>query len=151
MPKPPNSVTPIVPCNDLDASQRFYEQLGFREGDPDASFRAEYRILEDGDGGAIHLQPAVPGWVVPGRNPFGVYIASRRLLDIAARFGRTPRATEYGMLEITLSDPDETLVRVGWRKEPASDPPASRRASSRPPGSSPGARRQRPTRRHGRR
>jgi catechol 2,3-dioxygenase-like lactoylglutathione lyase family enzyme len=118
----PHAVIPIIPCNDLDISQRFYEQLGFREPNPNLAFRAEYRILEDGEGGAIHLQPAVPGWVIPGRNPFGVYIASRLLPQIAARFGKTPQTTEYGMLEIALSDPDETLVRVGWSAERRPEP-----------------------------
>jgi catechol 2,3-dioxygenase-like lactoylglutathione lyase family enzyme len=106
--------TPIVPCNDLDASTRFYARLGYREVRPDAPYRSEYRILEDGAGGEIHLQPAVPGWLIPGRNPFGVYLTSRRVREIAADLGKELSETEYGAVEITLSDPDETLVRVGW-------------------------------------
>jgi catechol 2,3-dioxygenase-like lactoylglutathione lyase family enzyme len=123
MTNPAHSAVPIIPCNDLDASQRFYEELGFREVNPSAGYRSEYRILEDGEGGAIHLQPAVPGWVIPGRNPYGVYIATSRLPQIAAKFNQVPKTTPYGMLEVTLSDPDETLVRVGWADGSRPTPP----------------------------
>src|SRR5262249_9767980 len=43
----------ILPCNDLDASERFYNRLGFvrraEAGDPD------YRILSNRAGGHLHL------------------------------------------------------------------------------------------------
>jgi catechol 2,3-dioxygenase-like lactoylglutathione lyase family enzyme len=122
--------TPIVPCNDLEVSVRFYERLGFREVTPNAPWRAEYRILEDGEGAEIHLQPAVPGWVVPGKNPFGLYLASRRVREIATEFEKQPHETEYGALEIALSDPDETLVRVGWPIRALGEPPRPRRGES---------------------
>jgi catechol 2,3-dioxygenase-like lactoylglutathione lyase family enzyme len=114
MPNSPHRATPIVPCNDLEASTRFYGRLGFTEVPPDAPYRAEYRILQDGAGGEIHLQPAVPGWVVPGRNPFGVYLMSSHVREIAAAFGKELQMTDYGAIETVLSDPDETLARVGW-------------------------------------
>ncbi len=136
MPVRPHSAVPIIPCNDLASSVRFYRRLGFIETPLPEADRAEYRILEDRAGGELHLQPAVPGWVRPGRNPFGVYIATSRLREIAAKFRKTPQKTAYGMLEITLSDPDETLVRIGWpvaartraerRKRPSEHPRASR-------------------------
>jgi hypothetical protein len=28
--------------------------------------------------------------------------------------GRTPEDKPWGMIEFALSDPDETLVRIGW-------------------------------------
>jgi hypothetical protein len=130
MPRPSHSVTPIVPCNDIDASERFYARLGFvRNGYDD-----EYRILQDGEGGEIHLQPAVAGWVVPGRNPFGIYIATRRVREIAEIFDRVPEQTEYGSLETAPADPDETLVRVGWPvgdERTAGNAPRTRARSSR--------------------
>jgi len=60
----------ILPCNDLDRSEAFYRRLGFehRDGDDD------YRMLSDGRGGELHLNKAVEGWVIPGRNPFGLYL-----------------------------------------------------------------------------
>ena len=62
----------ILPCNDLDASERFYNCLGFvrrvESGDPD------YRILSNSAGGHLHLMRAEKGWLVPGRNAFGLYL-----------------------------------------------------------------------------
>jgi catechol 2,3-dioxygenase-like lactoylglutathione lyase family enzyme len=69
-------LTAILPCNDLDAAQAFFERLGFRreEGSPD-----EYRMMSDGRGGFIHLNRAVRGWLQAGRNPFGLYLYGRTL------------------------------------------------------------------------
>jgi catechol 2,3-dioxygenase-like lactoylglutathione lyase family enzyme len=137
MPSYPHSMTPIVPCHDLEASVRFYARLGFRELHPTEAHRAEYRVLEDGEGGEVHLALVEPGWVIPGRNPFGVYLTSRRLPEIAKAFDRTPHETDYGMLEIALSDPDETLVRIGWpmpaKRAPKARRPAPRRAARAKP------------------
>jgi hypothetical protein len=81
------------PCNNLDKSEAFYAKLRFtREGGTD-----DYRILSYGKGGQIHLTKAVEGWLVPGCNPFGI-----------------PENKPWGMYEFALSDPDETLVRIGW-------------------------------------
>ena len=71
---PTTSLTPIVPCNDLDASEAFYNRLGFFQDADSKDEYADYRILGDGHGAFVHLNPAVEGWVVPGRNPFGVYL-----------------------------------------------------------------------------
>jgi hypothetical protein len=105
-----HSLTAILPCNDLDASEAFYAKLGFthREG-PD-----EYRMLSDGLGGEIHLQAAVEGWLIPGRNPFGLYLYIENVDELAQRMGCKAGDKEWGMYEFALSDPDETLVRVGW-------------------------------------
>ena len=75
---PTTSLTPIVPCNDLDASEAFYNRLGFVQDTDSQDEYAGYRILGDGHGAWVHLNPAVEGWVVPGRNPFGVYLSTRR-------------------------------------------------------------------------
>jgi hypothetical protein len=57
-PPPSGTLTAILPCNDLDASERFYNRLGFTRphsqrpppGEPDT-----YRRLSNGEGGHLHL------------------------------------------------------------------------------------------------
>jgi hypothetical protein len=108
----------ILPCNDLDASERFYNRLGFvrrvEAGDPD------YRILSNGAGGHLHLTSAEKGWLAPERNPFGLYLYLKDVDGLAAalqdlRSGRRgPEDKPWGMYEFAIPDPDETLVRVGW-------------------------------------
>jgi hypothetical protein len=77
-----------------------------------------YRILLDGKGGSIHLNRAVKGWVVPGRNPFGLYFYAENVDELAASLGdlvlHRPEKKPWGMYEFARSDPDDTLVRVGW-------------------------------------
>ncbi len=110
-----HNITAIVPCNDLDASQAFYERLGLRvEGD-----HGDYRILGDGKGWQLHLTEAVEGWVVPGRNPFGLYLhvedvdaVADRVRDLIIEPG-APHAKPWRMYEFAVSDPDGVLVRVG--------------------------------------
>ena len=107
----------ILPCNDLDASERFYNRLGFvrqrESGDRD------YRILANSAGGYLHLTKAEKGWLTPGRNPFALYLYLEDLdaLAVALRDysgGRKPESKPWGMCELAISDPDETLVRIGW-------------------------------------
>jgi len=115
-------LTAILPCNDLDASEAFYNRLGFVRPDsarPPPGEEDTYRMLADGQGGEIHLTDAVEGWLVPGRNPFGLYFYVEDVDGVAARFpdeliGGGPEHKPWGMYEFALSDPDETLVRVGW-------------------------------------
>ncbi|GGH86587.1 glyoxalase [Pullulanibacillus pueri] len=119
-----NSFVAILPSNDIDASEAFYAKLGFKingGGEPD------YRILSDGKGARIHLTQAVEGWLIPGRNPFGVYLYSENVDALAKAFGVTPENKPWGMYEFALSDPDETLVRIGgplsdFRKLDSSEP-----------------------------
>ncbi len=105
----------ILPCNDLDTAQSFFERLGFKleTGSPD-----EYRMLSDGIGGFIHLNRAVQGWLEAGRNPFGLYLYREDVDAVAAAFAneriKQPEDTPWGMYELALNGPDETLVRVGW-------------------------------------
>jgi len=100
----------ILPCNDLDASQAFYERLGFVHRD----HADDYRLMADGQGAELHLTKAVEGWLVPGRNPFGLYLYAEDVDELAARVGKRPEETLWGMYEFGLSDPDETNVRIGW-------------------------------------
>src|SRR5258708_13257681 len=70
---PSGVLTTILPCNDFDASERFYNRLGFARSD---SFRPPpgepdtYRLLSNGRGGYLYLTDAVAGLVVPRQNPF---------------------------------------------------------------------------------
>lgn len=120
---PTHALAAILPCNDLDASEAFYNRLGFSRPDADRPAPGEadtYRILSDGKGGGLHLTDAVEGWLIPGRNPFGLYLYSEEVDRLAEAFkGETieedgPSDKPWGMYEFALSDPDETLVRIGW-------------------------------------
>jgi catechol 2,3-dioxygenase-like lactoylglutathione lyase family enzyme len=120
---PSGVLTAVLPCNNLDASERFYRRLGFSRvkgqwpppGEPDT-----YRLLSNGKGGYLHLTDAVEGWLVPGSNPFGLYLYLEDVDALAAEFrseilGKSaPEDKPWGMYEFALSDPDQTLVRVGW-------------------------------------
>jgi catechol 2,3-dioxygenase-like lactoylglutathione lyase family enzyme len=120
---PSGVMTAILPCNNLDASERFYNRLGFERsasrgpppGEPDT-----YRMLSNGRGGYLHLTDAVEGWLVPGRNPFGLYLYLEDVDALAAEFQdeilgkHAPEDKPWGMYEFALSDPDQTLVRIGW-------------------------------------
>src|SRR5437764_1464745 len=84
-----NRLTAILPCNDLDTSEAFYNRLGFSRPDADRPAPGEedsYRMLSDGKGGALHLTDAVEGWLVPGRNPFALYLYTEDVDALAARF-----------------------------------------------------------------
>lgn len=122
MTDPAPRLTAILPCNDLDASEAFYGLLGFTRPDsekPPPGEEDSYRMLSDGRGGFLHLTDAVEGWLIRGRNPFGLYLYAPDVDALAARFpGRVLEGSvqhkPWGMYEFALSDPDETLVRVGW-------------------------------------
>jgi len=102
--RPSHGLTAILPCNDLDASEAFYRRLGFTRPAPDAASDGaddSYRMLADGKGGFLHLTDAVPGWLTPGRNPFGLYLYCEEVDALAARFAgemleRTDRSTSPG-------------------------------------------------------
>ena len=124
---PAHALIAILPCNDLEASEAFYNRLGFNRPANEKPAKGEddnYRILFDGKGGHLHLTDAVVGWLVPGRNPFGLHLYTDDVDALAARFeGETlekhgPEHKPWGMYEFSLSDPDETLVRVGRRSTP---------------------------------
>jgi hypothetical protein len=106
---PARSLTAIVPCNDLDASEAFYGRLGLQRAGGDRS----YRILSDRNGAQVHLTAAIAGWLVPGRNPFGLYLYTDEVEMLAGRFGLRAEDKPWGMYEFAVSDPDETLVRIG--------------------------------------
>lgn len=110
-------LTAILPCNNLDRTQAFFERLGFcrDKGSPD-----DYRMLFDGLGGEVHLNSAVSGWLESGRNPFGLYLYRENVDALAAAFRREiieeggVSNKPWGMYEFALNGPDDVLVRVGW-------------------------------------
>jgi catechol 2,3-dioxygenase-like lactoylglutathione lyase family enzyme len=114
----PHTLVAIVPCNDIAASTAFYARLGLAV----LSDYGRYRILGDGKGWLLHLSAEAPqGWVVPGRNPNGVYLYAR---DVDSLFAgadlpesHRPAHKPWGMYEFAVSDPDGTLVRIGWPSE----------------------------------
>ena len=133
---PPNhSLVTILPCNDLDMSEAFYNRLGFSRPDEDRPADPEeddYRVLSDGQGADIHLIKAVEGWLTPGANPFGVYLYTENVDELAEHvrdaLGKNgPEDKPWGMYEFALSDPDQTLIRVGWptRLRAPDEPPAA--------------------------
>jgi catechol 2,3-dioxygenase-like lactoylglutathione lyase family enzyme len=114
---PSHSLVTILPCTDIDASAAFYARLGLAV----VSDHGRYRLLSDGRGWQLHLSAEAPsGWVVPGRNPNGLYLYTDAVDALAARLGdlvaigHGPAHKPWGMYEFALSDPDETLVRIGW-------------------------------------
>jgi len=94
-------VIAILPCNDVDASERFYNRLGFMRIDrPMPEEPDTYRILSNGKG-RLHLTAAVEGWLVPGRDPFGRISIWRTwrpgpLCSEAKFLGRAGRKTSRG-------------------------------------------------------
>ena len=93
MNSPSGLLIAILPCNDLDLSERFYNRLGFtrsdsqrpaRRGEPDS-----YRMLSNGKGGYLHLTNAVEGWLIPGRNPFGLYLYLEEVDATAREFQKS--------------------------------------------------------------
>jgi len=129
--QPRNALIAILPCNDLDASEAFYTRLGFarRRNEKPAEWEDSYRILTDGKGASLHLTDAVAGWLIPGRNPFGLYHHTEDVDALAAEFAAAligtngPEDKPWGMYEFALSDPDDTLVRVGRPSRPLHSPP----------------------------
>lgn len=114
--QPRHGIVAIVPCNDIEASTAFYSRLGlsvYRD-------HGRYRLLSDGKGWLLHLSGEAPeGWVVPGRNPNAIYFYLEDIDGLAARVsdligGVHPEHKPWGMYEFSLSDPDGTLVRIGW-------------------------------------
>ncbi len=110
-----HQATAILPCNDIDATQAFYERLGFAMSAGDAGFR----IMTDGHGWHIALRPAEPGWVIPDRNSHGLYLycedvdaVAGRVRDIIIERG-APHRKPWGMYEFAVGDPDGVLVRIG--------------------------------------
>lgn len=106
------AAVPILPCEDLDVAQAFYARLGLG---PTAVFPHHgYRILHAAEGASVHLTHVEPGWVNPERNAHGLYFYARDVVVLAAELGVAAEVKPWGMIEFAVSDPNGTLVRVGW-------------------------------------
>mgnify|MGYP003585475561 CR=1 FL=1 len=118
MTDPTHSIVAILPCSNLDASTAFYERLGLSV----VSDYGTYRLLDDGKGWQLHLtNESGPTWPERDQNPFGLYLYTDRVAELAEVVGdailgpiKAPTHKAWGMYEFALSDPDETLVRIGW-------------------------------------
>lgn len=107
----------IVPCNDIEQALPFWQQMGFAHDGGDAN----YFILRGWDC-EVHLRRGdPPPWDVPKNNPFGVFIRTPQVDEIAKlmdefviRPGGVLRHREWGLYEVGLAGPDNLLVRVGW-------------------------------------
>ncbi|MFN7128910.1 MAG: VOC family protein [Brevundimonas sp.] len=109
-----HNVVAIVPARDMDVSEAFYRRLGFTV----VSDYGDYRLMDDGRGGRLHLN-LTPGW--PARiedNALGLYLYVEDV-DAAAEkvreliIGAGPEMKPWGMYEFAVSDPNGALVRVG--------------------------------------
>jgi len=115
---PAHHIAAILPCSDLDASTAFYEKLGLSV----VSDYGSYRLLEDGKGWRLHLtNESRPTWPERDHNPFGLYLYTDRVDELAEHMRdailgpeKAPTHKPWGIYEFALSDPDETLVRIGW-------------------------------------
>jgi catechol 2,3-dioxygenase-like lactoylglutathione lyase family enzyme len=97
---PMQAAVSIIPCDDLDASQAFYERLGFVAT---SVYDAHgYRILNDAAGASVHLTRAEPGWVVPERNAYGLYYYTDRVEALAAVFGCSAELKPWGLREFAV-------------------------------------------------
>lgn len=105
-------VVAIVPCEDLDASQAFYERLGFAA--TSVYPHHGYRILHDARGASVHLTFVDKGSLDPERNAYGLYFYAEQVEALAAAFGCKAEPKPWGLREFAVSDPSGTLVRVGW-------------------------------------
>ncbi|MCZ8209180.1 MAG: glyoxalase [Aquidulcibacter sp.] len=108
----------IVPTNDLVATLSFWERLGFEPVGGDK----HYVILFGWDS-EVHVTQAGQGpWAVPvDHNPFGVFIRTPHVDEIAARVddliirpGGVLRHRDWGLYEFAVAAPDGLLVRIGW-------------------------------------
>lgn len=109
---PKHGAVAILPCSDLKASQSFYQRLGF---EATSTYETHgYRILHDSGGASIHLTRVDPGSVDPHRNAHGLYLYSEDVEALATMFGSRAEIRPWGVKEFAISDPDGTLVRVGW-------------------------------------
>jgi len=118
-----HQLSPILPCNDIDVTQAFYERLGFAVIGGDAGFR----IMADGGGWQIILRPAERGWVIPERNSHGLFLFCENVDAVAERIREliiekgAPHRKPWGTYEFAVGDPDGVLVRIG-RPARTSDP-----------------------------
>ena len=110
-------MAPILPVRDMQASISFYERLGFRSEPYEDG--AQYAFLSM-DGLSMHIGlMQTPEFVF---NPCGVYLyvedvdaVYRSFLAAGVPCLNTPEDRPWRMREFAVSDPDQTLLRIGQR------------------------------------
>jgi catechol 2,3-dioxygenase-like lactoylglutathione lyase family enzyme len=125
---PLGTAIPTLPSRDFDATVAFYGSLGFTEA---ARWAAEYLILMRG---SVELHFFEDRAVDPYTSNAGCYL---RIADAwtlwdewaaagvplghrgIPRLQGPPSATDYGLREFALIDPDGSLLRVGAPVTPA--------------------------------
>lgn len=118
------SVSPILASSDLDATAAFYAAFGFTV---EGHYPDEYLLLRRGDIG-LHFFCAGPSWdastndsaaylYVDDVGPWVEAATAASVPDARVGFPRIhpPEATEYGLRELALIDPDGNLLRIGSR------------------------------------
>ncbi|KAH8649236.1 hypothetical protein BX600DRAFT_474806 [Xylariales sp. PMI_506] len=130
-------VVTVLPCTNIASATQFFVRLGFTApSTEDTNKWDQYLILHHPNGSQIHLREIgsdEAGWLVPLRNPFGVYVYTTDVEALAGEFkdeiiesAKAPQVKEWGMYEFSLNGPDGCLVRVGW----SADEVGSRKESS---------------------
>ena len=111
---------PILRSADLERTSAFYQRLGFEEK---ARWPGDYLIVSHELGPEIHFWHA--HGLVPSTNDSGCYIrfpsaaGARALHESWSAAGldsdqlRPIEATDYGLEEFALLDPDRNVLRVG--------------------------------------
>lgn len=117
-------ITTILPCSDMASAIRFFIRLGFNAPTHDELKEwDQYLGLSHPNGSDIHLREVgtEEGWLVPNKNPFGIYVYSEDVEALGVEFaeeiieaGKKPEVKEWGLLEFSVNGPDGCLVRVGW-------------------------------------
>jgi hypothetical protein len=108
-------LTTILPCTDLSASESFFNRLGFHRS-PEDKARVEpgeqdsYRILVNAQGEDIHLTDCPDGWLVPNKNPFGLYLyvedvdsVAMKLNDVVIEKTKKAEHKQWRMYEVSLN------------------------------------------------
>ena len=125
-------ITTILPCTNIQTATTFFTRLGFTPPtDTEIIEWDEYLMLSHPDGSDIHLRQLgedEQGWLVPEKNPSGIYVYSPDVERLAREFreeiievGKKAEVKEWGMLEFSVNGPDGCLVRVGWPAEELKD------------------------------
>jgi hypothetical protein len=96
---PSGLLTAILPCNDLDKSERFYNRLGFARPDSQRAARGEpdsYRMLSNGKDGYLHLTDGSGGMAGTGQETHLGFIFILRMLTLWLTNFRNRLKTNHG-------------------------------------------------------
>ncbi len=109
-----------MPSVDFDRTAEFYDQCGFHLV---RNFDGRYLILRNPAGIELHFFPHPD--LDPTHNDHGAYVRFDSDIEAESLYNQwlaagvadgelhPPQATDYGLLEFALLDPDRNLLRVG--------------------------------------